>query len=401
MLKSPLLTQSFVRLWVGNTASGLATWALPFVLGLAIVDGTLDATSAGLALAARTLGFLLAMPISGVLSDRGGPRPMILRASLLAALGVPMVAWAMSGGALALQLIGAAIAGMGQGASRPAYQVIIPLLVSPQHRQPANAALTFSIRVTSLVGPSLATLAVLLWGTQVTLGLIAVLWLLSAFLPPSAAVPAQKRDTLTLRKFGAELLDGLVEARRHRWFVAGLAALTFVIAFGFSTTSVLLPEISNTHFGGPALLAASVTAYTLGALIGAVVISRWSPRNIGWVALVGLAAYGLVPLSLLAPQGMILPLIAYFLAGVGIELFNVPWFTATQREIPADKLARVSSVDFLFSYGLAPVGLALIAPLASTIGAQAMLLLCGLVCLAVPLIAMMGKGSRRFSDNDR
>lgn len=115
MLKSPLLTQSFVRLWVGNTASGLATWALPFVLGLAIVDGTLDATSAGLALAARTLGFLLAMPVSGVLSDRGGPRPMILQASLLAALGVPMVAWAMSGGALALLLIGAAIAGMGQG----------------------------------------------------------------------------------------------------------------------------------------------------------------------------------------------------------------------------------------------------------------------------------------------
>jgi len=47
------------------------------------------------------------------------------------------------------------------------------------------------------------------------------------------------------------------------------------------------------------------------------------------------------------------------------------------------------------------VGLALIAPLASTIGAQIMLLLCGVVCLAVPLIAMLGKGSRRFSDTDR
>lgn len=45
---------------------------------------------------------------------------------------------------------------------------------------------------------------------------------------------------------------------------------------------------------------------------------------------------------------------AYVVAGLGIELFNVPWFTATQREVEPGKLARVSSLDFLFSYGLAP-----------------------------------------------
>jgi hypothetical protein len=42
----------------------------------------------------------------------------------------------------------------------------------------------------------------------------------------------------------------------------------------------------------------------------------------------------------------------------GIELFNVPWFTATQREVEPDKLAGCP-LDFLLSYGLAPVGLAL------------------------------------------
>ncbi|MEE2046487.1 MFS transporter, partial [Nocardiopsis tropica] len=30
---SPLLDPAFVRLWCGTTASGLATWALPFILG--------------------------------------------------------------------------------------------------------------------------------------------------------------------------------------------------------------------------------------------------------------------------------------------------------------------------------------------------------------------------------
>jgi hypothetical protein len=38
---------------------------------------------------------------------------------------------------------------------------------------------------------------------------------------------------------------------------------------------------------------------------------------------------------------------AYTVAGIGIELFSVPWFIAAQREVAPAKLARVSSLDFL------------------------------------------------------
>jgi len=60
----------FLRLWASSTASGLATWALPFVLGLAVLEGALTAIQLGLVLAARTTGFLAAMPVSGVLAGR-------------------------------------------------------------------------------------------------------------------------------------------------------------------------------------------------------------------------------------------------------------------------------------------------------------------------------------------
>ncbi len=57
-MKQPsiLLDLAFLRLWTGATASGLATWALPFVLGLAVFDRALAATDLGLLLAARTAG---------------------------------------------------------------------------------------------------------------------------------------------------------------------------------------------------------------------------------------------------------------------------------------------------------------------------------------------------------
>jgi hypothetical protein len=88
---------------------------------------------------------------------------------------------------------------------------------------------------------------------------------------------------------------------------------------------------------------------------------------------------------------------AYVVTGIGIELFNVPWFTATQREVDPRLLARVSSVDFLFSYGLAPLGLALIAPAITAFGAGPVLLACAVVCLAAPAAAMLVPGTRAFS----
>jgi hypothetical protein len=41
--RSILREARFVRLWLGTTASGLATWALPFVLGLGLeLTGMVD-----------------------------------------------------------------------------------------------------------------------------------------------------------------------------------------------------------------------------------------------------------------------------------------------------------------------------------------------------------------------
>jgi len=395
----------FLRLWIGSTASGLATWALPFVLGLAVLGGSLSAVDLGLVLAARTAGFLVAIPISGVLADRSGRRRVVLAASLVAAAGVPVIMVGMAvGGAsgLAMVIAGAAIAGVGQGACRPAYQALVPMLIAGGALQAANAAMSISVRVTNLLGPAAATGLALLSGVPVTLAAIAALWFISAFVPPwvaegSGTKSAEPARRLTPARFIHELLEGFQEARRHPWFIAGLCALTAVIATGYSVTAVMLPLISRDTVGGAALLAGSATAYVLGALLGAVVIARWRPRDRGWWSLGDLALYGLVPFSLLFPQYLLVPLTAFFLAGVGIELFNVPWFTATQTEVAPDKLARVSSLDFVMSYGLAPLGLAVLAPLAGGFGSPPVLIVCGLICLAAPLLAMTVPSSRRYS----
>ncbi|QIB49116.1 MFS transporter [Streptomyces aureoverticillatus] len=406
---------AFLRLWSGTTASGLATWALPFVLGLAVLDRTIGAATLGLLLAARTAGFLVAVAVGGVLADRYSRRGVVLWAGLAAAAATPLLAVGL-GRSLPLMLAAAVVAGAGQGACRPAFQALTAEVVGEDRRQSANAAMTLSVRATTLTGPSLTALLAVVLDTWVLLLGIGVLWLAAALVPgpgvrrprvagvaddavadaPDAGgadgdVPRQRPS------FFGEFAEGLREARRHPWFLAGLGALTVVISTGYSATGVALPLVSRDKYDTGVVLAAAMTAYTLGALGGAVVVARWRPRAQGWAALAGLGLYGFAPLSLLLPVHWAVVVAAYAVAGIGIELFNVPWFTATQREVEPDKLARVSSLDFMLSYGLAPLGLALIAPAIEHFGARPVLAVCAVLCFAAPAAAALVPSARGFA----
>nr|WP_261340978.1 MFS transporter [Streptomyces sp. 3211] len=392
---------AFLRLWAGTTASGLATWALPFVLGLAVLHRELGAAGLGLVLAARTAGFLAAVAVGGVLADRHSRRAVVFWSALAAAVAAPLLALGL-GRSLVLMTLAAALAGAGQGACRPAFQALTAETVAADHRQQANAAMTMAVRTSTLAGPTLtALLAAFVDAGTLLLG-IGLLWLVAALLPGRGAT-APRADAVSAApaaapraSLRAEFVDGIREARRHPWFLAGLGALTAVIALGYSATGVALPLVSRDRYGTEWVLAAAMTAYTVGALGGALVTARRRPRSQGWSALAGLALYGFAPLSLMLPVHPAVVVAAYAVAGIGIELFNVPWFTATQREVAPDKLARVSSLDFLLSYGLAPVGLALMAPAIGVFGVTPVLAVCAGACFLVPAAAALVPTARHF-----
>lgn len=391
-----------MRLWLATTASGLATWALPFLLGLALLEGDLTAPELGLVLGFRTAGFLVAVPIGGILADRWPRRQVLLITGLLAALATPAVAVGVSA-ALPLALLAALVVGAGQGACRPAFQALTAEVVDEDNRQRANAAITLAVRVSVLIAPGVCALLSRVVDARLMIMATAALWVVAALLPPQGSAAEMRKAGCTdgaqdgPRGMLADFRDGLREARRHRWLLAGLGALAAVVATGYSVTGVLLPQVSRDTYGGETVLAGALMAYAGGALVGALLLTRWRPRSPGWTALAGLACYALAPFSLMLSAPPAVVIAAYAAVGLGIELFNVPWFTAIQREVPRTHLARVSSLDFLVSYGLAPLGLALIAPAAQRFGGTGVLAACGLACLLAPGAAALVRGSRHFT----
>ena len=115
----------FRRLWVGSSATGLATWAVPFILGLHLVAGGISPEQLGVLLAVRTAGFLLVMPLAGVIADLWSPARSVGLFGATAVVGTLLLAagcWPgigdMTAGLFVVAVVGAIFVGAGQGAVR-------------------------------------------------------------------------------------------------------------------------------------------------------------------------------------------------------------------------------------------------------------------------------------------
>src|SRR3954469_13060672 len=91
-----LRERAFRRLWLSYSASAAATGMMPTALTLAILDRRHGLTILGLALGARTLGFVIGSLPGGVIADRY-PRTVVLAVSSAVRGGATAIVGLMPG----------------------------------------------------------------------------------------------------------------------------------------------------------------------------------------------------------------------------------------------------------------------------------------------------------------
>jgi hypothetical protein len=82
------------------------------------------------------------------------------------------------------------------------------------------------------------------------------------------------------------------------------------------------------------------------------------------------------------------------LSGAGFQLGAVIWATMLQQLVPSRMLGRVTSLDWLVSFALAPLSFGLAGPVAAQVGASATLLVAGVLAGAVLLVGLLVPGVR-------
>ncbi len=388
---------SFRLLVVGQGVSSIGDGVAPVALSFAILDLTGSIRDLGVVLAARSVPLIVFVLIGGVLADRLPRKAMMLSSDLVrgATQGTSAVLL-LSGVAHIWELAALqALYGGAQAFFGPASTGIVPELVDEEYLQDANGIMGVAENLSSIAGPALGGVLVVAAGAGWGLAFDGAAFLVSALSLQLMRLPdlsrPERRSTLV------ELREGWHAFATRKWLLVSVISLPLILAVVFAPLEVLGPQVAKAHLGGAGAWAAISTAMGVGAVLGGVVGYRWHPRFPLRAAFL-MTILGEPALLFLLGRAELLPLIILFglFSGLSATVFNVLWFTAMQREIPADELSRVSSWDHFGSYLLQPIGLALVGPLAIAVGISTTLYFAAGLALLLTLAVVSVRDVRDF-----
>jgi MFS family permease len=381
-------------------------------VSFAVLKATNSASDLSYVLAAQIAPSLVFALIGGVAADRFRPQRVIVAANLLMALGEGTFGilvltghpplWAMMG----LE----AVTGTGIAIFYPASQALLPRLVPWDLLQEASAISRLVMNTGQMSGAAVAGLLVAATSPGVALllcgiGMVSTVPALMSIragrenLRPGAAAGdgAAGRATPSML---TELREGWSEFRSHTWLWVIVAQFCVVLMAWYGAFSVLGPVVAREHLGGAAAWGAITAADAFGLIAGGVVSLRFTPRRpMLFVVLTG-AAIAISPLSL----AMVLPLaavcVASFALGVFVEMMMVQWTVTMTRNIPPDKLARVSSYDVLGSVMAMPAGALVAGPLGTAIGTSRAQYAAAAVIVVASALALIPRDIRTIRNDE-
>ncbi len=360
-------------LWLGQTISIVGDQVFPIAVALAVIRAGGSVGDVGLVMAARLAALVLFVLIGGVWADRISRRAVMIGADAFRAVTIAAIVvfpGQMPLPALALFVF---LVGAGEAFFRPAEGAMLPTLLPEDHRQAGNGLMSVSLRTGAVIGPGVGALVAAAMGTRE-----AFLFTALTFVASMLCLLMLREPTFTpsgSQSAVRDVREGFAEVWKRRWIAAVLALAAAQLMIVYAPPLVLLPFVASEAFGdqGEAMFGWALSAFAAGGVLGALIAMRWKPAKVGLWSMFGWMLYCLDPLALLFPFSEWWLLACYFVAGVGLEPFLVYWMVALQREIPADKLARVTSIDWLCSLALMPVGLALTGPVVDAFGRTSVL----------------------------
>lgn len=389
----PLRLRDFRLLWTGMAISMLGDGI--YLVAVAFQAYALDNDPAALAMVgfAWTGGMVLFLMLGGLVADRRPRRRVMMAADVargvvLAAIGVLSVT-----GVLELwMLVGLAfLYGAGEAFFGPAFTALVPEIV-PGEQIVQASSVEHAVRpvAAQVVGPALGGVVVALVGPGVAFlidaGTFAISFACLAAMRVSEVVAPAGAGALR------EMREGLAYVRSQTWLWATLvmACITLLVMWG--PEEVLVPYIIKNDFSGDAGDFGIVLAVMgLGQVAGSAFMGRRNLPRRPITAMFWFWGLGVLPLAGYAAATAswhLMPL--GFLVGFGATAGMVIWTTLMQTRVPRELRGRVNSVDWFVSIGLAPVSLALTAPVSKAIGIDATFIGAGVVACAVALGMLYG-----------
>jgi hypothetical protein len=392
-LLGALAETQFRRLYLARAFSQLGDGLLPVALAFAVLAVDASPSALGFVLAARSVPLVAFLLVGGVWADRLERQRLMLASDLLRAAtqGALAVLVLTDRAELWHFLVLTFLYGCGAAFFLPASTGLIPQVVTAGRLQQANALLSMTGSAFAVLGPALAGVIIAVAEPGWAIAIDSVTFLVSAAFLGRLRLPAAiARAPLG---FLAELRDGWREFRSRTWLWVDGVYSALGNALVLSPLWALGPVVAARDLDGSSSWATIATAFGIGSVVGGVFAIRLRPRWPLRVAVASLLTLALPPALLAIPADTAWVAAAAFAGGLGLIFFNTIFETTVQQHVPADALSRVSSIDWVLSLGLQPIGFALAGPAAEAFGLPTALtcaavwgLVSTVVVLAVPSV---------------
>ena len=360
-----------------------------------VLDRGGTAGELGLVLAARFVAIVLFALLGGVWADRL-PRIRVLLSAdvlrLVAVLGL-VVTSGLTTPTWVLALL-VFVVGAGEAFFRPAYGALLPTVLPVDLLPQGNALSQTSNRLAQVLGPGVGGILVAAAGAQAGFVVNAVTFAVSALTLLKVSEPPYEPGPRA--RLLREVRDGFAAVLARRWIAVCLAMFTFNMLVVLAPVQVLLPVVVKESTGETATYGLVLAAGALGGLAGAYLASRWPRVDVGRPAVLSLALFALEPLGLLLEVPVPVLAVLWAITGIAVGFFIVHWETALQVDVPRELLARVISLDWLATFALFPLGLALVGPLSEVVGRDAVLWTSIAAAVVPPFLVLGVPGVRAF-----
>ncbi len=394
----PILAIRDFRLLLADRVLAPASFAFSIVgVSFAVLNVTHGSTAVlSYVLAAQIAPSLVFVLIGGVVADRVAPQKVIVAGNLMMALGEGSFGILVLAGHPAVwQMIALeCLTGTGMAIFYPASSALLPRIVPPESMQQASAVSRLAMNGAQMSGAVLAGFCVAAIGPGWALAICGTGLLGTLPLMLSLRVTSHERSTDAgmLR----DLREGWAEFRSHTWIWVITAQFAVVLMAWYGAFSVLGPAVARLHLGGPAAWGAITGAESLGLVVGGVVSLRFSPRRPMLFVVLNGASIAISPLALAMLWPLPVICAASFTLGIALEIMMIQWTVALARNIPAEKLARVSSYDALGTVMAMPVGAVIAGPIAAWAGVSATQYGAAALIVAASALALIPRDVRQF-----
>ena len=385
-IAAALTYRDFRVLWFGAFTSTIGTWMQKVAQNWLVltISGTSSAFFLGLDSFLGELPILLFTLVGGVVADRYDRRRLLLTsqyvqmtaAFILAALVYANVVriWHV----LALSVL----TGMAQAFGGPAYQSLLPSLVSKDHVPNAIAFNSIQFNLARVIGPLIAGSALAAFGMVACFGLNGLSFL--AVIAAILLLHIKHIPPKTTTRLHQELRSGFAFVRSHHALVS-LAVLGFAATFLGNPLLTFLPLFAKNVFHG------DVTEYThlmsfagAGAVTGALVVA-WLGKfpHMGRTLLIIQVVLGALITTFAITRLFWINALLLFACGAGMVMVFAMLSSLVQLNAPNEMRGRVMSIYMVAFRGGMPIGSLVGGWLANATSAPAVLTVNGLLLSAV------------------